>query len=66
LTASGSLPVALAALAIHTAAMLATIGVISLLVYNWIGVAFLTRRWINLDLVWTFALGACGAVLLIA
>jgi hypothetical protein len=66
LTASSSLPVAIAALAVHTAAMLATIGAISLLVYNWIGVAFLTRRWINLDLVWTLALGACGAVLLIA
>jgi hypothetical protein len=46
--------------------MLVTIGVISVLVYNWIGVEFLRRRWINLDLVWTLALGVCGAVLLIA
>jgi hypothetical protein len=66
LTASGSLPVALAALAVHTTTMLVTIGVISVLVYNWIGVEFLRRRWINLDLVWTLALGVCGAVLLIA
>jgi hypothetical protein len=66
LTAGGSLPIALAALAVHTGTMLATIGVISVLVYNWIGVAFLRRRWINLDLVWTVALLVCGAVLLIA
>jgi hypothetical protein len=66
LTASGSLPVALAAVAVHTAAMLAAIGVISLVVYNWIGVAFLRRGWINFDLVWVVALGICGIVLLIA
>jgi hypothetical protein len=66
LTASGSLPVVLAALAVHTATMLATIAVISILVYNWIGVAFLRRRWINFDLIWIVALSVCGAVLLIA
>ena len=66
LTVGTSLPVALAALAVHTATMLATIAVISILVYKWIGVAFLRRRWINFDLIWMFALGLCGAVLLIA
>jgi hypothetical protein len=65
LTASGSLPVAATALAVHTGTMLATIAVISIVVYKWIGVTFLRRGWINLDLVWTLALGACGAVLLI-
>lgn len=61
---AGSLPVALAALGVHTAAMLATIAAISVAVYRWIGVAFLRRGWINLDLVWTGALLACGIVLL--
>ena len=64
LTASGSAPVALAALAVHTGAMLTAIGTISIVVYKWAGVAFLRRGWINLDLIWIIALVACGIVLL--
>jgi hypothetical protein len=64
LTASGSTPIALAALALHTGAMLAAIGTISITVYKWVGVDFLQRGWINLDLVWTIALVVCGIVLL--
>lgn len=64
LTASGSIPIALAAVGVHTAAMLAAIAVISLVVYNWVGVAFLRRGWINLDLVWIGALAACGILLI--
>jgi hypothetical protein len=64
-TALGAMPIALAAVAVHTAAMLATIGVVSLFVYHWIGTAFLRRGWINLDLVWMLALIACGTVLLL-
>src|SRR5882672_2379274 len=66
LTASGSLPVALAALGVHTAAMLATITAVSLIVYEWIGVAFLRSGWVNLDLIWIAALGTCGALLMLA
>jgi hypothetical protein len=61
--ASGS--VALAAVALHTGVMLATIALVSLVVYEWAGLAFLRAAWINLDLVWILALGLCGAVLLI-
>ena len=50
---------------LHTAAMLAAIAAISLTVYRWVGVAFLRRGWINLDLVWTAALLVCGIVLLV-
>lgn len=64
LTASGSTPIALAALTLHTGAMLAAIGTISIVVYKWAGIAFLRRGWINLDLVWTIALAACGIILL--
>lgn len=64
LTASGSVPVALLALGLHTGAMLAAIGAISIAVYKWIGVAFLRRGWINLDLVWAIALMVCGGILL--
>jgi hypothetical protein len=56
---------ALGALGVHTAAMLATIAMISLAVYNLIGVDFLRRGWINLDLVWTGALVVCGVLLLV-
>jgi hypothetical protein len=65
LTASGSAPVALLALALHTAAMLIAIAAISIAVYRWIGVAFLRRGWINLDLLWAIALMACGVILLV-
>jgi hypothetical protein len=64
--AAGSVPVALAAVGVHTAPMLATITVIAVVVYKWAGVAFLRRGWINLDLVWIAALVVSGAVLLIA
>jgi hypothetical protein len=60
LTTDQATLVALAALGLHTAAMLATIAVIALAVYRWIGVGFLRRGWINLDLLWTAAL-ACAA-----
>lgn len=65
LTADASLATALAALVVHTGAMLAVITVISLLVYDWLGLEFLRHGWINLDLVWSAALVACGAWLVI-
>jgi hypothetical protein len=65
LTASGSAPIALAALGVHTGAMLLAIALIAIAVYKWIGVAFLRRGWINLDLVWSAALVACGVILLV-
>jgi hypothetical protein len=65
LTAAGSLPVALAAVGAHTLAMLATTGVIALAVYEWFGLAFLRRGWINLDLLWSTALVATGLILLL-
>jgi hypothetical protein len=65
LTASGSLPLALAVVSVHTAAMLATIAAVSLTVYDWAGLAFLRSGWINLDLIWIAALGVCGLLLLV-
>jgi len=62
---SGAIPVALAALGVHTAAMLATIAIIALVVYHVVGVAFLRRGWINLDFVWIAALMMSGVVLLV-
>jgi hypothetical protein len=65
-TAATALPYALAALAVHSAAMLVAIAAVSLVVYNWIGVDFLRRGWINLDVIWVAALATCGLMLLIA
>jgi hypothetical protein len=65
LTASGSVPLALAAICVHTAAMLTVTGCIALGVYEWVGVAFLRRGWINLDRLWIAALVAAGLILLL-
>jgi hypothetical protein len=63
--ASGSLFTSLAAVGVHTAAMLSISGTIAVLVYDWLGVAFLRRSWINLDWLWTAALSTTGMVLLV-
>jgi hypothetical protein len=61
---AASASVAMAALALHTGVMLATIVLVSLLVYEYLGLAFLRSAWINLDVIWVLALGICGIVLL--
>jgi hypothetical protein len=60
---SGSLGIAFAAVGVHTLAMLGVTGVIAIVVYEWVGLAFLRRAWINLDLIWTIALVATGLIL---
>ena len=65
LSAAGSAPIALAAVGVHTLAMLATTGAVAVAVYEWFGVAFLRRGWINLDRIWTVALVATGLILLL-
>ena len=65
LTVTGSLPIALAAIGTHMAAMLAVILVIAVSVYEWLGLSFLRRGWINFDLVWTAALIITGAILIL-
>jgi hypothetical protein len=61
----GALPVSLAAIGLHTLAMLATTGLIAALVYEWVGLAFLRRGWINFDLLWIGALVATGLLLIL-
>ncbi len=64
ITENGSLLVSLAAVGVHTAAMLAVTGAIAVMVYEWLGLGFLRRGWINLDFLWTTALVGAGAFLL--
>ena len=66
LTSGGSLAAGLAVIAVHTGAMLIVIATIAIVVYEWVGLAFLRRGWINLDLLWSVALAASGAYMLIA
>jgi hypothetical protein len=61
-----AIPLGLAALAVHSLAMLGAIAAISMVVYEWAGVGFLRRGWINLDWIWVAALLICGAMLLAA
>jgi hypothetical protein len=65
LTAAGSLPLALAAIGIHMAAMLAVILAIAVSVYEWLGLSILRRGWINFDLIWVVALAITGIVLIV-
>jgi hypothetical protein len=61
----GALPIALAAVGVHSLAMFVVTGAIALVVYQWLGVEFLRRGWLNLDLVWSIALVATGLLLLL-
>ena len=60
-----SLAISLAAVGVHTLAMLVTTGVIAIVVYEWVGLAFLRRGWVNVDLLWTASLAVTGAILLL-
>ena len=55
---------AVAAASLHVAAMLLVMGVVSVAIYEKVGLAILRRGWFNLDLGWSFVLIASGAVTL--
>lgn len=57
---------AIAGVGIHTLAMIATTAGVAALVYEWLGLAILRRAWLNVDLIWTFALITTGVLLLLA
>jgi hypothetical protein len=53
-----------AAVFLHTGAMLATMGLVAVLVYDRIGVLILRRAWVNLDFVWAVAVMTAGVATL--
>jgi hypothetical protein len=55
---------ALAAVLVHSAAMLAVTGAVAIVVYDWLGLAILRTAWINVDRIWALSLAAIGLVLL--
>jgi hypothetical protein len=54
----------LIAVAVHTLAYLATAAAIALVVYRYVGLAFLRRAWLNMDVLWGMALVIAGVVTL--
>lgn len=64
--AASPLLTSLTAVGVHTLAMLTVTGLIAMIVYEWFGLAFLRRGWINLDYFWIMALIGAGAFLLLA
>jgi predicted Zn-dependent protease len=63
--AAGTLPTALAAIAVHSGTMLAVTAAMAGVVYEWMGLAFLRRGWINLDRIWIAVLTATGLILIV-
>jgi hypothetical protein len=49
---------------VHVTAMLATMAVVAIVVYEKLGLGLLRRGWLNLDLVWSLVLLVAGAVTL--
>jgi len=62
--ASDALLPALAAVGLHSVAMLTVAGVLAVVVYQKLGVEVLRRAWINLDLIWVGALAISGGIAL--
>ncbi len=55
----------LAAVAVHTLAMLTVMGLVALLVYEKLGVGFLRKAWLNLDGAWAVTIVAAGILTLV-
>ena len=45
---------------VHTAGYLLVTGAIAVIVYEWVGLRFLRKAWVNLDLLWAVALVVTG------
>jgi hypothetical protein len=60
-----SLWLSLMAVGVHTLATLAVTGLVAILVYEWLGVAFLRKGWINFGPIWSGALVATGIALIV-
>ncbi|SFJ02596.1 hypothetical protein [Jannaschia pohangensis] len=58
---SGNVGTAFAVAAAHTLAMTLSGGLIAAAVHAWLGLKFISKTWLNLDLVWAISLIAVGA-----
>ena len=62
----GGTTTSLLAVGVHTAGYLVVTGAIAWLVYEKLGLALLRKAWLNLDVIWCFALIATGGFVLLA
>lgn len=65
MSSSGGLVTNLWAILIHTAGYLVVLGLVAWVVYEKLGLALLRNAWLNLNLVWAFALIATGCFTLL-
>jgi hypothetical protein len=63
---SGSAAMTLAAVGVHSAAMLAVTTLMAVVVYRFVGLEVLRSAWINVDVIWTLMLVATAAILLLS
>jgi hypothetical protein len=56
---------ALRVVMLHTVAMLAVMGPVAILVYDWIGLGILRKAWINVDKLWAATLMGSGLIVLV-
>jgi hypothetical protein len=61
----GTTAVAVAAVAVHTLALLVVTGCVAVVVFDRVGVGFLRKAWFNVDLVWAGALVLAGLYILL-
>ncbi len=54
----------IAAATLHTVALIVVMALIAIVVYERLGIAFLRRAWINVDLIWTITLLLAGVITL--
>lgn len=66
LGAGGAIAEGLSAAAVHSLAMLVTMGAVALVVFEAVGTDILRRTWFNLDRLWAFALVGAGVAVLAA
>jgi hypothetical protein len=59
---AGNLAMALLVATVHTAAMSLAGGVLATGVYYWLGLRFLRRSWVNLDVLWALSLILVGCI----
>lgn len=59
---SGNIQTALAVAIVHTAAMTLSGGILAVGAYTWLGLRFLSRTWLNMDMVWASSLMLVGAI----
>ena len=61
---TGNIETAVMVSLVHAVAMIGSGGVLAVVIYEWLGLKFLSKTWFNLDVVWALSLVLVGAVAL--